>query len=275
MLAVAILGAFLIILVTLRVKERPALSQHEGKMSFKDYLTFTFTSKSGLILIAQNFMRVLVQSITIGSIFYVADYLIRINSLVLLAAVFAPMIIGIAVSGQIRRRMGALGALQLYLILGGLGLLSVMIMPAAFLPISYMLVGFGMAGPEALTYLLFAQVIDEDELRSGQRREGAFFGTNALLTKPAQSLAIAIPPFILEASGFVTREANGGLIFLNQGESALTGIRIFAGLIPGIAFLAGAAILLTYPIKGSRLKEQEEKILALHQKKEADYAPEA
>jgi GPH family glycoside/pentoside/hexuronide:cation symporter len=275
MLAVAILGAFLIILVTLRVKERPALSQHEEKMSFKDYLTFTFTSKSGLILIAQNFMRVLVQSITIGSIFYVADYLIRINSLVLLAAVFAPMIIGIAVSGQIRRRMGALGALQLYLILGGLGLLSVMIMPAAFLPISYMLVGFGMAGPEALTYLLFAQVIDEDELRSGQRREGAFFGTNALLTKPAQSLAIAIPPFILEATGFVTREANGGLIFLNQGESALTGIRIFAGLIPGIAFLAGAAILLTYPIKGSRLKEQEEKILALHQKKEADYAPEA
>jgi len=28
-----------------------------------------------------------------------------------------------------------------------------------------------------------------EELRSGVRREGAFFGVNALLTKPAQSVA--------------------------------------------------------------------------------------
>jgi Na+/melibiose symporter-like transporter len=82
------------------------------------------------------------------------------------------------------------------------------------------------------------------------------------------SLAIAIPPIILEATGFITREANGGVPFINQAESALRGIRLYSGLIPGIAFLIGAAILFLYPIRGAYKQELEEKILALHEEKE-------
>jgi glycoside/pentoside/hexuronide:cation symporter, GPH family len=67
-----------------------------------------------------------------------------------------------------------------------------------------------LSGPQTLTNVLFAQVADEDEVRSGVRREGSFFGVNALLTKPAQSVALALSPFILEATQFVTRESNAG-----------------------------------------------------------------
>jgi GPH family glycoside/pentoside/hexuronide:cation symporter len=115
--------------------------------------------------------------------------------------------------------------------------------------------------------VLFGQVADEDELRSGVRREGAFFGVNALITKPAQSVAIALIPAILEATHFVTRQSQGGTILRDQPASAVTGIRILIGLIPGIAMFVGALILALYPLRGRRLEEMQRKVLALHAEK--------
>ena len=272
MLAVGIIGATLIIIVTFRVKERPELSRGAERLSFRQYIAFTFRSTAALILIAENFMRVLVQAMAMGAIFYVADYLVRMNASILLGAVFFPMVIGIAVSGPIRRRLTVLRAQQAYLGIGAVGFFLVMFVPPPLIPVAFALIGFGMAGPEAYTYVLFALVVDEDELHTGQRREGAFFGANALLTKPAQSLAIAVPPFILEANGFVTRQANQGIALLEQAESALTGIRLFSGLIPGTAYLVGIAILMFFPIRGAYQESVEQQVLARHDAQEAGAA---
>ena len=111
--------------------------------------------------------------------------------------------------------------------------------------------------------------VDIDELRTGVRREGAFFGVNALLTKPAQSVALALSPFILELTKFISREANQGQIILNQPSGAIFGIKVLVGLIPGIAMLTGAVLLSFYPLKGSYLAEVKEKVLALHAQKHA------
>jgi GPH family glycoside/pentoside/hexuronide:cation symporter len=110
-------------------------------------------------------------------------------------------------------------------------------------------------------------VADEDELRSGARREGAFFGVNALITKPAQSIAIWITPFILEQTNFVTRATNLGEIFLDQPPEAIMGIKIFTGVIPGVACLLGALLLIWYPLRGERLERIKAEILDLHRDK--------
>jgi len=117
--------------------------------------------------------------------------------------------------------------------------------------------------------VLFAQVADEDELRSGVRREGAFFGVNALITKPAQSIALVLIAQVLAATQFVTRESNQGLIFLDQPENAIFGIKILVGLIPGVAMLLGALILTWYPLKNAYLRQVQEQVLELHAKKHA------
>jgi GPH family glycoside/pentoside/hexuronide:cation symporter len=114
---------------------------------------------------------------------------------------------------------------------------------------------------------LFAQVADEDELRSGVRREGAFFGVNALITKPAQSVALYLFPFILEATHFVSRGQNAGEIFLNQPESDLLGIRLLGGFIPGVALLIGAGLLAFFPLRGEYLQKVQQAVLELHAKK--------
>jgi GPH family glycoside/pentoside/hexuronide:cation symporter len=140
-------------------------------------------------------------------------------------------------------------------------------LPLKFIPLALVFAGFGLAGPQTLTNILFAQVADEDEIRTGVRREGAFFGINALITKPAQSIALALAPWILEITHFVTRSSNAGEIVLNQPASAVFGIKLFMGLIPGVAMLLGALILFLFPLQGEYLEKVQKRVLEMHAQK--------
>jgi GPH family glycoside/pentoside/hexuronide:cation symporter len=271
MVVVGVTGMLLIIATTFKVKERPEFTQVDKPLKIGDQIKYTFTSKSFLILVAQNFMSILVSSLVTGSIFYLADYVVKMNTILLLAFIFIPLIGGVPITNLIRKRMGLVQAQQLLLAIAGIGLVALTFVPTALIPACLVLAGFGLSGPQTLTNILFAEVADEDELRSGVRREGAFFGINALITKPAQSLAIAIPPFILEATHFVTREANNNAIFLNQPASAVFGIKVFIGLIPGIAMLLGALILYLFPLRGAQLEEMQREVLEVHARKKAEY----
>ena len=271
MVVVGVTGALLIIATTFKVKERLEFTRLDKPLKLRDQIRYTFTSKSFLILVSQNFMSILVSSLVTGSLFYLADYVLKMNTIVLLAFIFIPLIGGVPLTNVIRQKVGLLQAQQLLLAVAGVGLIAIVIVPTALIPLCLALAGFGLSGPQTLSNILFAQVADEDELRSGVRREGAFFGINALVTKPAQSLAIALPPFILEATHFITRETNHNVAFLNQPASAVFGIRAFVGLIPGVALLLGALILFWFPLQGAQLEKMQRDLLALHARKKAEY----
>jgi len=267
MIIVGVVSMILILITTFKVKERPEFSVVDDPVPLWDAIKFTFTSKSFLVLVAENFMAILMSSLILGSIFYLADYVLQWPAMQLLAFLFIPLILGIPLTTLFRKWLGVVGAQQFLLVLAGVGLISVAFVPKALIPVCIALAGLGLAGPQTLTNILFAQVADEDELRSGARREGAFFGVNALITKPAQSIAIWITPFILERTSFITRASNLGEIFLDQPAEAILGIKLFSGVIPGVACLLGALLLVWYPLRGKRLKEMQEKVLALHQEK--------
>jgi GPH family glycoside/pentoside/hexuronide:cation symporter len=251
------------------VKERREFHQGDKPLPPLQALRFTFTSRAFLVLVSANFMSILMNSLILGALFYLADYVLQMSTILLLACLFIPLIIGVPVTTLIRARLGVVQTQQLLLVIAGVGLLLVVVVPTPFIPVCIALAGFGLSGPQTLTNVLFAQVADEDELRSGVRREGAFFGVNALITKPAQSVALALSPFILEATNFVTRGANNGQIFLNQPESAIFGIKVIAGLVPGLAMLLGALILFAYPLRGAYLDQVKRDVLALHAQKTA------
>lgn len=270
MVVVGVTGMLLIIATTFKVKERLEFTQVDKPLKLKDQIRFTFTSKSFLILVSQNFMSILVSSLVTGSLFYLADYVLQMNTILLLAFIFVPLIGGVPITTLIRSRLGVVQAQQLLLVVAGIGLVALTFVPDFLIPVCLALAGFGLSGPQTLTNVLFAEVADEDELRSGVRREGAFFGVNALITKPAQSLALALPPIILEATHFVTRQANNNVIFLDQPASALFGIKVFIGLIPGIAMLLGALILFWFPLRGSKLARVQQEVLELHARKKME-----
>ncbi|MCP4763613.1 MAG: MFS transporter [archaeon] len=112
---------------------------------------------------------------------------------------------------------------------------------------------------------LMSLPMDEDEVKHGSRREGMFLGTNALFTKPANSLGPIIGVSILTTFSY---NQMGG--FNDQPETAFVGIKILFFLIPQIISAIGLIFLYFYPIHGERLKKLEEDLKNLHEKKKEE-----
>jgi len=267
-----LIGGGLVFAASYVLKEKPAISQSEKPLGLVDSVKETFKSRSFLIWVVENFMSTFCLSIVTGAIFYLADYVTQTSTIYLLAAIFVPMVIGIMVSKSLVNRLGIARTIQLYLLVAGIGLIGISFVNSNLLIYFCLAIaGIGFGGTQILNDICVGQIADEDELRTGRRREGAFFGVNALVTKPAQSLAIFLTAWILENSGFITREQNMGQIFLDQPGTALFGIRAIVGLIPGLALLIGIIMLIFYPLKGAYLEEVQAKIQTLHRQKEENY----
>ena len=207
--AIGIAGTAFILITSFSVKERPEFTQVDEPLGLVDSIKFTFKSKSFIVLVAANFMSILMQSLVLGSMFYLSDYVLKISSsMPLLIPFFISIIIGTLIANLLAKKMGVVRAQQLLLFIAGISLCSVYFVPNQMISVALSFAGFGLSGPLVLTNILFAQVADEDEVHSGVRREAMFFGTNALITKPAQSVAIAIVPWILGMTSFVSRASN-------------------------------------------------------------------
>lgn len=127
--------------------------------------------------------------------------------------------------------------------------------------------GAGFATQYVMPFAILPDIVDYDYAENGLRREGVFYGQWTFMAKIGQALGIALNGWILSLFGY--REALGGVV-PEQPPSALLGIRLIAGPLPALCFIAGIVILHFYPITRARhdeirqriaLKEAEEKRL--------------
>ena len=269
MIAVGIICAFLIILTTLKVKERREFAMVDRKLKFWESLGYTLTNKPFWVFVTMNFLSTFMMAISTGSLYYLADYVTQTSTIILMVYLFVPMVVGVPVANLVVKKLGLLTSQIIYMVITGIGLVTIGFIPTSLIPLSLAISGLGLSGQQSITYNILGLVIDADEVRTGTRREGSFFGANALLTKPAQSLALYLTALILEQSGFITRAVNNGEILLSQPPAVLFGIRAIVGLIPGIAMLIGAVIMLFFPIRGQKLIDLKQKIMVMHAEKKA------
>lgn len=262
MVIVGIIGAACIVITTYRFKERPEFTVVDKPLGLKASIKYTFKSKAFLIVTAANFMSIFFQQILLSYMFYLADYVMQVTTLILLAALILGLIAGVFISNFLSAKFGVVQANQIHLGFGAIFLLFLPFVPELLIYLCLFVGGIGLAGPLVLTNVLYGQITDEDEIKSGVRREAAFFGTNAMLTKPAQSVAIAVGPAMLALAGFLTGS-------VTQSTSVQFMIKIIIGLLPGIAMLIGVFILLFYPLKGDYLKEVQVKVLEMHRDKQS------
>ncbi|MCM1984368.1 MFS transporter [Lyngbya confervoides] len=106
--------------------------------------------------------------------------------------------------------------------------------------------GIGVSTAYLVPWSMIPDVIDLDELRTGQRREGIFYGFMVLLQKFGLALGLFLVGIALEASGFL--EAVAGAPLPTQPDSALAAIRFAIGPIPTFCLLVGLVLTYFYPI---------------------------
>ena len=112
--------------------------------------------------------------------------------------------------------------------------------------------------------MVFADVVDYDEVMTGKRREATYAGVEALVQKPAESIAPAIFIWVILAFGFDETAAI-------QSANAQLGIVLAFTVIPGIVLLIGGLCVKFYPLGGPEWMKQKEELNKLHQEKEAKY----
>lgn len=102
------------------------------------------------------------------------------------------------------------------------------------------LAGIGVSAAYTLPDSLFADVIEWDELRTGRRREGIFYGIRTLIRKLTGALVIFITLQLLGWSGYVSPPE--GVIQFSQSDSVLGMIRLLVSPF-GAVMLSGTIVL--------------------------------
>ncbi len=122
--------------------------------------------------------------------------------------------------------------------------------------------GFGVSTAYLIPWSMVPDVIELDELRTGQRREGIFYGFMVLLQKIGLSIALFLVLQALNWAGYISSSGN---TIPTQPPSALLAIRLAIGPLPTVCLIIGLVLAYFYPITREvhaeillKLKERQE-----------------
>jgi len=106
--------------------------------------------------------------------------------------------------------------------------------------------GVGVSVAYLIPWSMIPDVVDLDELNTGERREGIFYAFMVLLQKIGLALGLFLVGITLETAGFIPRIPGEAIPI--QPESALWAIRFAVAPLPAFFLLVGVILATFYPI---------------------------
>lgn len=145
--------------------------------------------------------------------------------------------------------------------IGSMGFMAVVLFIMAQVPpggqnwmlVAAVFAGLGYGAANAVPWAIVADVVEEDELHSGKRREGLYAGYLVFFRKMASAFAIFLVGQLLALSGFVT--STGGRLYVAQPDSALWMLRFLVGILPALMLLLAVMTAWRYPLSRERYQE--------------------
>lgn len=246
-------------------RERPEFSAEEG-LGLVAALKATYVNRSFMTFVIP---AMLIQYTFVGLqavIPFYAKYVLKAEGLqetLMLAALFVTTIPFAYIWGKIISKLGP----KKSMVRSALAY-AVALTPFLFARnfvhglITCLLLSFGLAGIMVLLDIFIADIADEDEVKTGVRREGMYFGVNGFMIRLGISINAAIMWPMMSRTGY---DANLAV----QPPSALMGFRLLMSVIPILAICIALAILRHYPLDGKRLREVKAEVEAMHAEKAA------
>ncbi|MEM9177255.1 MAG: MFS transporter [Myxococcota bacterium] len=159
-------------------------------------------------------------------------------------------LVSLAVWVPLSRRVGKKSTWLAGLAAGMLGYLMIFDLEAGaitYMKVAVVLTGACSACATVLGSSILADVIDADELETGERKEGAYYSAYTFLYKTSSGIMAGIAGLALGTVGFVPGEVQPATVQLV--------IRSLHGLVPFATMLAGALILTRFTLNESRHAE--------------------
>jgi GPH family glycoside/pentoside/hexuronide:cation symporter len=253
-------------------RERPEFSQ-EQPLRLLEGLRATLVNRAFVAFIGTLICIWLAFQMIQSTLPFFATYVLQISTdePVKISALLAlPLIIVLPTLPLWRQaavRWGAARALGGAIVLFALALIPLWVVRdflSAVIAIGFL--GVGLGGLWLLPDLLIADIIDEDELKTGVRREGLYFGMNGLLIRLAFTLQGLLMGAVFHWSGYQADQAQ-------QTQEALWGLRLLIAGVPLLALGMGWLALRFYDLKGERLALVKEHLEKLHAQKAERLAP--
>jgi GPH family glycoside/pentoside/hexuronide:cation symporter len=276
MVIVAIIAGVLLYGGSYFIKENRYAVREEA-LGFRKSITETFKNKPFLILEITIFSFAVLQESIFSGLVYLIDFVLVIGSWIsILSLVPVAIVVGwllwkilskISILGLrktlLRASLVAIAGFVLLLVIGWFWgpKVSVEIVGAA---LGLMFVGL-------LTFVminqpLMGETIDYDEIRTGKRRETTYSGVNALITKPAVSIAHFVTLSIMAAYGY-----DGDLPVSAQPGSVSLGVFLVFTVVPICFILVGILAMVRFPLHGDGWKQQKRRLQEIHIRKEREY----
>lgn len=230
--------------------EKPSDEQPEP-LTWLQSMKMTLSNQPFRMVMGLYLLSWTTASILAAMLVYYANYRLRVpeqaNYFVLLAEGSAIFFIPfwVWVSKKLdKRRAFIIGSFTWIFVLLGISAL-----PATAIGLAYVLAalsGSGIASAYVLPWSMIPDIIEHDQLETGQRREGSYYAFASFFQKLATAIALWGMGQALAANGYITPDASGSLPV--QPDSAIQAIRFFTGPVPAALLILAVLFAWNYPI---------------------------
>jgi len=263
-----IFGAVMLIsaLITVFTVKEPAHLKPAQTMGFVKTYKEVFKNKPYLLILATYIIHILAITVASAIVIYYFKYILGDEAattwamLILIATGMAFIPVSVALSKRVGKKLVyGIGFVVMAVMLMVIFIFGqTMGVPFTLVMIFFAGTGFGFL--YAMPYAIVADAIEYDYLRTGERREGAFFGIWTWGLKIGQALAIFLMGVTLEAMGYVPN-------VMPQSANSQLAITLFLGPISAGLFLLAVVFLYFYPITEQKYNEIRAGIAEMEAKK--------
>jgi glycoside/pentoside/hexuronide:cation symporter, GPH family len=240
-------SALPLFLVFLNTRERPEFMNKEQALGVKDSIKATWQNRPfvfGLIMFMFNGVTMsIIQVILLYYIKYVVER--EAQSDTIMATIFVVAMLTLPLWVWVSKRLN-----KRWAYISGVSFLAVILIVLAtltpatgfvFIMVLCVLAGIGVSAMHVMPWAILPDAIEYGEWKTGERQEGMFYSLITLAQKVATSIAVPAALLVLEATGYIPNSAT-------QPASAITGIRLVAGLIPAFTISMGILFTILYPL---------------------------
>jgi len=239
------------------LRERPGISQSKSEIPPMKSFFLTFKNKPFVQLIVAYLIASVSFTLVQTLMAYFVNYQMKMPDqvpLVMLTLLIA-VIVFLFPWRWVSSRWNKGPAYALGLGIAGLAVASTFLLPARptiWIYVIAAVAGMGFSAQWVCPWSMVPDVVEYDQLETGEQRGGMYYGVWGFTSKLTAALGITISGWVLQLYGYVPN--------VPQNDFTLLGIRLFFGPVPALVFAIALPFLFLYPITRASHAEIRQKL---------------